>query len=167
VDVAAYAKGYLGLIQANNRGTGLSLAADYLQPVVEIRDMLSLAERQVIIYSNLALPANAVSGDCFTVPVGEAWIVRSGGMILFAGAGNDITAHLTARMPRNIGGVEDAVVTRSGRCVGAGAATQRVAEPWAFPGMILASGKIIAFEGVTAAINAGIRVSLAYDRLTA
>jgi len=166
VDVAAYPKGYLGLISANNRGQGISVGADFLQPVVEIGAMLAANNRGLSDYFNAALPLGQSSGNCFSVPAGEAWIVRAGGATLsLSGAGNTRMAHLLITNPEDNAQVVVSETGYVGPVVGAPLENRSI--PWGYPGLLLASGTKIDFISTGSSASGAIRVTLLYDRLRA
>lgn len=79
MDIAAFAAGYNQLLQAGNMGEGLRQAADFLQPTMDLFNMLGAGRRRFIRGSG-----NLISGDTTQalVPLSEIWFVRHAGFVI-------------------------------------------------------------------------------------
>lgn len=74
MDVASFARGYLSLIGSQDRGRGVSQAADFLQPVVNLQDYLGCNFRS----TDAGQIANYVNASALvTIPTGEVWDVKN------------------------------------------------------------------------------------------
>jgi len=89
VDVAAFAKGYLALVQAQNTGMGISQGSDQVAPVLDIERFLGANNRQAL--NGDATPLVAGANYTLTVPAGFAWIVRAGSAEYITAAGEGFT----------------------------------------------------------------------------
>lgn len=75
MDVLAHIPGYVSLLESKDRGRGLSQAADYLTPALEVGPQLRSA-RQHMERSSGGIDNNgAFVGTSITVPQGELWHV--------------------------------------------------------------------------------------------
>lgn len=86
MDVAAFARGYLSLIQSQNTGQGITQGADFVQPVVDVERFLGANNRQSLSADTNPIVAGANYG--LTVPPGQCWIVRAGSAEYITGAGD-------------------------------------------------------------------------------
>lgn len=134
MDVAAFARGFLSLIQAQNMGVSIQQGADFLQPVVDIERLLG-ANVRAGVFGDVA---GMVSGANYTltVPDGQCWIVRAGSMELICAAGTTyIGAGILLLPPENLSSL---LVSRYETYAGAGADARHVL--WEYPGLVLNPG---------------------------
>jgi len=77
MDVSAFARGFLDLIGANNRGNGLRLAADFIQPTLDVTELLLTQRREIVGIVDQAIATGTNDyGTTFVVPSGEMWRIR-------------------------------------------------------------------------------------------
>jgi len=72
MQLTAFMRGYLALVGALEQGRGISQGADFLQPTVEIGDLLGLAQRKFVTVS-ISQVANVVRDPGIQVPSGRVW----------------------------------------------------------------------------------------------
>lgn len=77
MEIQTFVSGYVDLVQSQDRGRGISFAADYLQPSVDLTALAMLGRREVI----ASLAANVNTPNTFTplltVPDREVWRVQA------------------------------------------------------------------------------------------
>lgn len=162
MDVSALAKGYLSLINANNRGQGISQAADYLAPVVEVGAMLGLSQRR-----QFSVPLNAPGAGIllvalFTVPANESWLMRAGGITFQSTTSSAIGIGLTMFVHTGAATSQGCPASES---FDAQTGTIRNI-PWGFPGLILESGTTVSLQAVMTGATCQYFGTFIYDRLT-
>jgi len=171
VDVSAVARGYLSLINANNRGQGLSLAADYITPTVEVGHLLGLSKRSF--YSaGFTLPAGGASQPLGSIPAGQTWIVRAGGHSFTVQAGATLTAIWGWMRPpgaQNIASIPWSATfpNQPGAAGGAMISQESAYNPFLWPGIALDAGTEFYIEGETAGGNVTGQFDLLIDVLSA
>lgn len=133
MDVSAFAKGLLGLLNSKDRGRGLSTAAEFIQPMVEITPMLGANTRALI--SATINPLLTGLTVVATVPAGEVWRVKAGGAHVQCGAG--VTAGAFSIWIRPPEGSTTSFLASETRDV---AANNQGGVPWVFPDLILNPG---------------------------
>lgn len=159
MDVSAYARGLLSLLNSKSLGVGFAQISDYLQATVDAEPFLGLQNRRLV---NFPGGFNAGSGgnNALVVPVGEMWIVRAAGAFLQPDAtGLCAAACMTFAPPETLvaGSAGQTVVAGPGKPVLAGANNLTQLE-WGYPDIILTSGTTIGINcaGVTNTIAAQI-----------
>lgn len=74
MDAAAFARGFLGLIGAKNAGRGLSQAAEFIQPTL---DLVGLLGANVRVANAISAPIVAAGfTPLITVPAQKIWVMR-------------------------------------------------------------------------------------------
>lgn len=133
MDVAAFARGYLGLIGSSNKGAGIRTASDSLAPVVELTPLLGLNERR---WFQGSVVLNGGQQNIGAVPAGEVWRVIASQITVQAGAGETAAeVFVNVTVPDNAGG-ELLILSGKGN---ANAITSR-AVAFHYGGLLLASG---------------------------
>lgn len=90
MEIAAYARGLLSLLQAQTGGHGIRQASDSLAVTLEVGSLLG-ANRRELKSQDLSPVAAGINAGGFTVPAGEIWLVRAGSLYAYhAAAGGTI-----------------------------------------------------------------------------
>lgn len=76
MNISAFAKAWFAFIGAADLGQGIRQSSDYLQPVMDITNLLALSRRRVISAGNVNMSAGTNFPAGFTVPDNETWILR-------------------------------------------------------------------------------------------
>lgn len=163
MDVSSVARGYLSLINANNRGQGISLAADYITPVVDVTAMLGANKRGFAFGVNTMVPGTS-SYPLLTIPTGEVWIIRAGGLS-FVAAATSIANRVQGwmRPPGTQNQVEVPYTEASGSVTGPAGGTYM---PWIYPGIVLEAGTEFHCTGFIQTANTSVTLGLMFDRLS-
>lgn len=164
MDVSAVAKGYLSLINANNRGQGITQAADYITPVVDVSAMLGTSTRGL--YATSAV-INVGGGSSIigVVPDGQVWIVRAGSLFidpLATGVCNRVQGW--CRPPGSVNTAEFCFTEPSSNMTGP---AQHEYRPWLWPGLPLEGGTELYVNGEVTVANCNVGMTLLFDRLRA
>lgn len=77
MDVFTFARGYIDLIGARDRGRGLGQAADFVQPVLDVFDLLAIQKRRQILAGPTPLLAGPNTVAFANVPASTVWRVLS------------------------------------------------------------------------------------------
>jgi len=111
MEVSAFARGYLALIDANNKGQGLGQAADSISPTIDLRAYLGANLRKSYVYSQTNMVTGVNSG--LIVPVGKVWHIRamSANMGPTAGAGNSVNRATLFAIPPEVQGLTSLPLT--------------------------------------------------------
>lgn len=72
-DVSAFARGYVDLIGSSDRGRGLGQAADFIQPTLDILNLLGANKRKLLVLPSLADITVPGGQADMTVPAGKVW----------------------------------------------------------------------------------------------
>ena len=96
-NIAAFAKGLLGLLGTKDSGQGIRWMEEALRPALDVERFIG-ANRRIDGYFPLA---GAVLGNNYvaTVPTGRLWIIRSGGVSVDAPAASTATFQARVRPP--------------------------------------------------------------------
>jgi hypothetical protein len=161
MDVAAFAKGYLSLIQSNDRGKGVTVAADFLQPTVDLTQMLGLNNRRIVETIAALTTGFAVF---FEVPQGEVWIVRGGGATVLVPIGEQIQGMTLIVQPPESPNTQRFPASLSvSEPVDTVAKTTTVL--WDPLGILLGPGTVCGMDITFAPVPLNINYSLYYDLL--
>lgn len=79
MDASRYAAGFQDLLGTNSRGEGVRQSADFMQPALDVRNLLGAPRLEgvsVTILGSVSGTANNFN-LAFTVPTGEVWLLRS------------------------------------------------------------------------------------------
>jgi len=150
MDVAAFAKGYLALVQSQNMGMGITQGADSVAPVVDIERFLGANNRQSV--NGDATPLVAGPNYTLTVPQGFAWVVRAGSAEYITAAGDAFSGGGILVLPPER--LSSFLVSRPVELLVAAARNQHVL--WEYPGLVLNPGTQI---GTYAATVTGVPVA--------
>jgi len=89
MDIQAFPRGYLALVQAVSMGQGLAQGSDYIQPTTEIFDLLASSKRRCFSMGPTIIGPG--STDLIPVPRGEMWRIRSIGAHTITNVGETFT----------------------------------------------------------------------------
>lgn len=134
MDVAAFAKGYLALVQSQNMGLGITQGSDSVSPVVDIERYLGANNRQSV--NGDATPLTASANYVLTVPQGFCWVVRAGSAEYITAAGEAFAGGGILVLPPER--LSSFFVSREVELLVAAARNQFVL--WEYPGLVLNPG---------------------------
>lgn len=166
MDVFAFPRGYLALMQAATTGRAIPQATEFIQPGIDVERFLGANQRKAY-FDNIA-GGNMVTGQnfLFTVPNKLVWIVRalSANMGPVGGAGNVANRATIFMIPPE--SANSSAIFMSENVTADGATDSRGTLLWRYPDLILNPGTRI---GVLATITGNVTLSsLAYvDELQA
>lgn len=161
MDVTAFPRGYQGLIGAQNQGIGIRQAADFMQPTVEVFDLLAFSLRGGA--TSVLNPLVAGATLAFAVPQQEYWLVRQVSLEVQTGVGEAVVGStLVATDPQTNATSYAYHLTRG---ISQGASTRSIEV--AYPGVIYGPGTQF---GIRGGLVTGVPIALAtilFERLKA
>lgn len=161
MDATAFPKGFQGLIGAQNMGVGLRASSDFIQPTLELFDMLGLSSRGTT--SGLLNPVVAAATQQAVIPQGEYWFLRQATLEIQTAAAESVAgATLLATDPNTASNSFAFHITRG---IVQGASTRSIEV--AYPNVLYGPGTQFGIRGgLVVGVPIGL-MTLLYDRLKA
>lgn len=164
MDVSAFPRGYLALMQASTTGRAIPNAAEFIQPVVDIERFLGANNRKFSFQSVGAMVTG--QNTLFTVPTGKVWVVRamSANMGPVGGAGNSVNRAVIFMIPPESANASAIFVSEN--VTADGATDSRATAIMATRDIVLNPGTVLGVLG-TVTGNVTISSAIYYEELQA